>query len=149
MSQSTLLHTSLLTLPRYLNELQSPLALGLRLYIANIFFQSGLVKLQSWDSTVALFAGEFQVPLLNPTVAAYLGTAVELLFPVLLALGLGTRFSALVLFVFNVVAVLSYPDISEAGVLQHQYWGVWLLVLIAYGPGRWSLDCLTHRRLTR
>lgn len=130
------------TLVNLLNSLQSPLALGLRLYLANLFFQSGLVKIQSWESTVALFSDEFQVPLLAPLPAAVLATGIELTIPVLLALGLGTRVSAAILFVFNAVAVIAYPDISEAGVMQHQLWGVLLLILVAYGPGRWSLDTL-------
>ena len=60
----------------------------IRLWIAEVFFQSGLVKITSWQSTLALFENEYQVPLLPPLAAAYLGTAVELVFPVLLALGL-------------------------------------------------------------
>ena len=66
-------------------------------------------------------------------------------FPVLLVAGLFTRFSALALFVLNAVAVLSYPDISEAGVKEHQYWGILLAVLIAYGGGRLALDRLIQR----
>lgn len=134
---------------RFLNGLQPALALGLRLYLANVFFQSGLVKLQSWDSTVALFAHEYQVPLLTPGLAAIIATAAELVLPVLLAFGFGARAAAGLLFVFNAVAVVSYPEISEAGVMQHQYWGVLLLTLLVYGPGRWSLDCLMKRWMGR
>jgi putative oxidoreductase len=57
--------------------------------------------------------------------------------------------SATVLFVFNAVAVISYPDISEAGVMQHQFWGVLLFLLVAYGPGRWSLDSRLEMRDAR
>lgn len=131
---------------RMLNALQPALALGLRLYVGSVFLQSGLVKIRSWDTTVALFTYEYQVPLLAPLAAAMLGTAVELVIPVLLALGAGARVAAAILFVFNAVAVMAYPEISEAGVMQHQYWGVLLLVLLVYGPGRWSLDCLIRRR---
>ncbi|MEK7735085.1 MAG: DoxX family protein, partial [Pseudomonadota bacterium] len=83
--------------------------LGLRLWVGIVFLKSGLAKIQSMESTIMLFENEFQVPLLSATVAAYLGTFVELVFPVLLIIGLGGRFAALVLFLFNIVAVISYP----------------------------------------
>lgn len=118
----------------------------IRLWIAEVFFRSGLVKITSWQSTLALFENEYQVPLLPPVAAAYLGTFVELVFPVLLALGLGARFSCIVLFVFNAVAVLSYPDLSEAGLKDHYYWGLLLLVPLLHGPGKLSVDHLIARR---
>jgi putative oxidoreductase len=120
--------------------------LGIRLYLASVFFQAGLTKIASWSATLALFENEYQVPLLPPEIAAYLGTGVELGFPVLLVLGLGSRFAAAVLFVFNVIAVVSYPDLSEAGLKDHQYWGLLLLVPLVYGPGKLSLDHLIRRR---
>lgn len=123
----------------------SLVSLALRIGIALVFFQSGLTKIGSWDTTLALFDGEYQVPLLSPVLAAWLATGVELAAPALLVAGLFTRLSALALFVLNAVAVLSYPDISEAGVKEHQYWGVMLAVLIAYGGGRLALDHLIQR----
>lgn len=129
-----------------LNTLRDPLALAIRLWVANIFFKSGLTKIQSWDTTVALFTYEYHVPLLSPEMAALLGTAVELVFPVLLAFGLGTRVSAAVLFAFNAVAVISYPELNEAGLKDHFYWGALMLVTLLYGPGKLSLDCLLCRR---
>jgi putative oxidoreductase len=128
----------------------SPIAdLAIRLWVANVFFKSGLTKIQSMDSTIALFTYEYQVPLLPPAIAAYLGTFTELFFPVLLALGLGGRFAALVLFVFNIVAVISYPGLNEAGIEQHQVWGLMLLVTLLHGPGRLSVDCFLRRRVFR
>lgn len=120
-------------------------SLALRIWIASIFFQSGLTKIASWDSTLALFDGEYQVPLLSPLLAAWLATGVELVAPVLLAVGLCTRASALPLFVLNAVAVISYPDISEAGVKEHLYWGILLALLLAYDGGRLTLDRLIQR----
>ena len=87
------------------------------------------------------------MPLLPPEIAALLGTGVELVFPVLLVLGLGTRFAAVVLFVFNIVAVISYPDLGEVGLQDHQTWGLLLLVTLLHGPGKLSLDHLIGRRL--
>lgn len=111
-----------------------------RLWVANVFFKSGLVKIQSFDTTVQLFTYEYEVPVLSPEVAAWLGTATELTFPVLLALGLAGRFSALNLFVFNIIAVISYPALNPAGLEQHQIWGLLLLVTLLHGPGKLSLD---------
>ena len=124
----------------------APLAdLGVRVFVAGVFFQSGLTKIANWDSTVSLFENEYAVPLLAPEVAALAGTGVELVFPVLLALGLGSRFAAFVLSLFNVVAVLSYPDLGAAGLRDHQTWGLLLLVTLLHGPGALSLDRLVGR----
>lgn len=128
-------------------EFFAPLVdLGIRLLVASVFFQSGLTKIASWDVTLALFENEYAVPLLPPEIAAYLGTGVELAMPVLLLLGLGTRFAALVLFVFNIIAVISYPDLTEVGLKDHQYWGLLLLVTLLHGPGKLSIDHLLRRR---
>ncbi|HZP86334.1 MAG TPA: DoxX family protein [Burkholderiales bacterium] len=122
------------------------LDLAIRLYVGSVFFLSGLTKIQSWDTTLALFENEYSVPLLPPQVAAYLGTFTELFMPVLLVLGLGGRLSALVLFVFNIVAAISYPDLSPAGLVQHQMWGALLLVTLLHGPGKLSIDHAIRRR---
>lgn len=132
-----------------LDFLTPALLLGTRLWVANVFFKSGLVKLQSFESTIFLFEFEYQVPLLSPQVAAYLGTFTELTFPVLLALGLGGRFSAVVLFIFNIVAVISYPDLHAAGIKDHQLWGFMLAILVFYGPGKLSLDHFLIKKFVR
>jgi putative oxidoreductase len=134
-------------LVRALEWLQPLFVLGVRLYVASVFFKSGLTKIASMDSTILLFTHEYQVPLLSPEIAAYLGTAAELVLPVMLALGLGGRFAAAALFAFNIVAVISYPDLNEVGVMQHQYWGVLLLIPLLYGPGKLSIDWIVRRRL--
>jgi len=131
---------------RILEEYLAPvLDLGIRLLVAGVFFQSGLVKIQSWSSTVALFENEYEVPLLPPELAAYLGTGAELVLPVFLALGLGGRLAAAALFVFNILAVISYPDLSEVGLKDHQYWGLLLLVTVLHGPGKLSADHFMRR----
>lgn len=131
-----------------LHCLHAPALLGARLYVALVFFRSGLTKLQDWDTTLALFADEYHVPLLSPPVAAVAGTFGELALPVLLVLGLGGRCAALGLSVVNVVAVLSLQDIAPAALQQHQFWGSLLLGLVLWGPGRWSLDALWWRRVS-
>jgi putative oxidoreductase len=123
-----------------IDKLQPLLALAIRLYVAKVFLMSGLTKIQNWDITLALFENEYHVPLLSPAVAALLGTVAELGLPILLILGLGTRFAALALFAFNIVAVISYPDLSDAGLKDHVLWGALLLVLFVYGPGRIAVD---------
>lgn len=128
------------------DALQPLFALVVRLYVARVFLVSGLIKLQSWPSTLALFENEFHVPLLPPHAAALLGTGAEIALPVLLALGVGTRFAAIALFVFNIVAVISYPDLSDAGFKDHVLWGALLLVTLVYGPGRISVDAWLRRR---
>lgn len=120
--------------------------LAIRLYVANVFWLSGQTKIASWDSTLALFENEYAVPLLPPEVAAYMGTAVELSMPVLLVLGLGTRFAGTILFVFNIIAVISYPDLGEVGLKDHIHWGLLLLVPVFYGAGRLSADHWLHKR---
>jgi len=131
-----------------LDQLQSPAAMLARLYVAQVFFASGLTKLRDWDITVALFTDEYHVPVLSPEVAALAGTGGELMLPVLLVLGLGGRFAALGLSVVNLVAVISLADIAPAALQQHVTWGVLLAALALWGPGRWALDALVARRMS-
>ena len=125
---------------RGLEFLSPALDLFIRIWVGLVFFKSGLTKIQSWDSTVALFENEYHVPVLPPEVAAIAGTGAELIFPIFLVLGLGGRFFAAALFVFNIVAVISYPDLGEVGLKDHRYWGLLLLVILLHGPGKLSLD---------
>lgn len=125
----------------------SPVAdLAIRGWAAHAFFNSGLTKIQSFDTTLLLFEEEYQVPLLPPELAAYVGTFVELAFPLLLMLGLGARFAAAVLFLFNIVAVVSYPALMSAGMQQHAVWGLLLFVTLTHGPGALSIDHWLGRR---
>ncbi|MDC7718941.1 DoxX family membrane protein [Vogesella sp. DC21W] len=127
--------------------LQPVALLAMRLYLARVFFLSGLTKIQDWDSTVFLFTEEYRVPLLSPALAAALGTAGELLLPPLLLLGLAGRFAALGLFVLNIMAVVSYWHALEGSALEfHLQWGLMLLLLLASGPGKLALDGLIKRR---
>ncbi len=134
-----------------MNYLSPVFDLGIRLWIASIFFRAGLTKIQSWDSTLALFEYEYEVPVLAPKIAAYVGTGAELVLPIFIALGLAGRLSAFALSVFNVVAVIAYSsfllsDEGTVGLQQHIYWGVILLVTVFHGPGKLSLDHLLVKR---
>lgn len=140
-----------LTITGLVDRLQPLLLLAARLYVANVFIKSGLEKLSDWSSTLALFHDEYQVPVLPPDLAAYVGTFGELVFPVLLVLGLAGRFSAAGLFVVNAMAVASYPKLFEfecpAALNSHVYWGTILLALTLFGLGPISLDTLVLRKL--
>ncbi|MGR2681230.1 DoxX family membrane protein [Chromobacterium haemolyticum] len=125
--------------------LQPLLLLLFRLWIANVFFKSGLTKIDDWDTTILLFTEEYHVPLLPPAVAAALAAAGELGLSALLALGLGGRFAAAGLFILNAVAVISYPGLTEATREFHYYWGMLIAVVLAFGPGLLSVDALLRR----
>jgi len=137
------------TIANLIDGLQPLFALALRIYVGRVFFMSGLIKLSSWSSTVALFANEYHVPVLPPYLAAIMGTAAEIGLPVLLVLGLGTRFTAFAMFVFNIVAAASYPDLSPAGLKDHMLWGALLMVTFFYGPGKIALDQWLRQRFAQ
>ena len=95
-----------------------------RLYVAQVFFLSGLTKLRDWDVTLALFQDRYHVPLLDPVAAAWLGTGGEIVLPVLLALGLAGRFAAAGLCRCRTPSrSLSLAEIAPAALQQHQFWG--------------------------
>lgn len=125
-------------------------SLAIRLYVGWAFFKSGLTKIQDWETTLFLFQDEYQVPLLPPELAAWMGTLGELVLPLLLFVGLLSRPAALGLFAVNAMALISYPALFEfecpAAVKDHFYWGALLLVVVAFGPGRLSLDGLLAGR---
>lgn len=119
-----------------------PALLGARLYVAWVFFKSGLTKLRDWEGTLELFEYEYVVPVLDPVTAAYLGTMGELVLPVLLAIGLFSRKAAIGLFFVNYVAVLSLEDIPPAAYNEHVIWGLMLLAVVIWGGEKLSVDKL-------
>ncbi len=125
---------------KVLDALQNPALLAARCYVAWVFFASGLTKIRDWETTVALFTDEYKVPLLPPAIAAFMGTAGELVLPVLLVIGLATRFSALGLFVVNAVAVIALQEIAPAAWQQHMLWGALLAGVAVFGGGKWALE---------
>lgn len=138
-------------LARLLAPLADLVALAARVYVGWQFMKSGWLKLQDWGTTLYLFENEYRVPLLPPQAAAVAGTAGELLFPLLLMLGLAGRLGALGLSAVNALAVISYAHVLlqegfEAAIGQHVLWGWLLVVVVVYGPGRLSVDHGLARR---
>ncbi|MEA3292734.1 MAG: DoxX family protein [Pseudomonadota bacterium] len=128
--------------------------LALRLGVAWFFYKSALTKVtqvlpwpQVSDTTLSLFKDYYQVPLLDPVTAAHLGTYAELGLPLLLVAGLFTRFAALGLFVFNLVAYLSLPEPNTVAMIEHLVVYLFMiLAIIVHGPGKVSLDHLLWRK---
>ncbi|RZS56875.1 DoxX family protein [Sphaerotilus mobilis] len=133
---------------------QDAIALLARVSIASVFWLSGQTKVQGFvlnplsgevqlgwprlsDSVVDLFREEYRLPLIDPTIAAVMAAAAEHVLPLLLLLGLATRFSALALLGMTaVIQLLVYPGAWPT----HGTWAAVLLMLVASGAGRWSLD---------
>jgi putative oxidoreductase len=122
------------------------IALAARIFPAAVFWQSGQTKVAGWHlkpSAIALFQNEYQLPLIDPTIAAYASAFSEHFFPVLLVIGLATRFSALaLLFMTAVIEIFVYPGAWPT----HGVWSTCFLVVIARGPGLLSLDHLIARK---
>lgn len=132
----------------------SLIALLGRLSIAAVFWQSGQTKVEGFvvnlvdgdfqpgwprlaESTLPLFQDEYRLPLLPPEIAAYAAATAEHVFPVLLLLGLATRFSAAALLLMTLtIQLFVYPSAYAT----HGAWATVLLYLMARGGGRYSLD---------
>ncbi|MBF0640047.1 DoxX family protein [Pseudomonas protegens] len=113
---------------------------GLAVDLVDSTFQLGWPRLA--DSTIPLFKSEYHVPLLTPEVAAHLAAFAEHFFPMLILLGLATRFSALALLGMTLtIQLFVYPDAYPT----HGTWAAIFLLLMARGPGVLSLDHLLAR----
>jgi putative oxidoreductase len=138
-----------LSLASKVNLLQPLALLAARIYVGWVFFSSGLTKLRDWESTLFLFEEEYAVPFINFELAAWLGTAGELVLPMLLVLGLGGRFAAAGLSVVNIIAVVSLEAIAPAAYTLHVMWGGLLLQIILWGPGALSIDRVLKYKLMK
>lgn len=131
-----------------LNYLQPIALLAARLYVAWVFFAAGLTKLKDWDTTLFLFEEEYSVPFIPFELAAYLGTAGEILLPIILVLGLASRLGAIGLSFVNIVAVISLVEIAPAALYAHVIWGLLLLQVVVFGGGKLSVDYLFKKKLS-
>jgi putative oxidoreductase len=129
--------------------------LVMRLALAVPFWRSGILKwggfLRLNDTAVTLFSDEFMLHLPGgpyhfpaPMVMAFLSGCGEIMFPILLVLGLGTRFAGAGLLFMTLIVELTVPD----GWPVHITWAAMALGIMAYGPGRISLDYLIGRTLS-
>jgi putative oxidoreductase len=127
----------------------SLIALIARVAPAAVFWQSGQTKLEGWhvsDNAIYLFREEYRLPLIDPVIAAHLAALAEHFFPILLVLGLATRFAALALLGMTlVIEIFVYPDAWPT----HGTWAACFLLLMAQGAGAWSLDHLIKQRQPR
>jgi putative oxidoreductase len=127
----------------------SLIALVARISTAAVFWQSGQTKLDGWhvsDNAIYLFREEYKLPVIDPVIAAHLAAFAEHFFPILLVLGLATRFAALALLGMTlVIEIFVYPDAWPT----HGTWAACFLILIAKGAGVLSLDHLVGTRLAR
>lgn len=125
----------------------------LRIALAVPFFRSALTK---WDGFLSLspsaeylFEEEFKLHLFGgtygfpmPAAVAFVDGLAEIVLPILLVVGLATRFSALALLMMTGVIQLVVP---EGWANFHLPWAALAVALIALGPGRLSLDFLIDR----
>ncbi|HEX9523769.1 MAG TPA: DoxX family protein [Reyranella sp.] len=117
----------------------SLLEFGMRLAVGATFFRSGMNKLESFNTAIALFRDEYRLPLLPPDIAAYIGTTIELTAPVLLVLGVFARLGAAALLVMTLtIQFLVYPENWP----EHLMWASILAYVLSRGPGALSIDRL-------
>jgi putative oxidoreductase len=122
----------------------SVLAVPLRLGVAWIFWNSAQVKLINWERAVLQFREEFRVPLLPPELAASMTLVIELACPILLVLGLFTRFAVVVLLGMTaVIQIFVFPEAWPT----HLQWFAMMFVLLCRGAGTFSADHLLWRWL--
>jgi len=119
--------------------------LAVRVAVAHVFWQSAQSKLASWPVTLQLFANEYNLPFIDPSIAAPLATAAELTGSVLIFLGLFSRLAALMLLgVVSVIQIFVYPE----NWAEHLLWVSLLLLVLTRGAGVLSLDYVAARALT-
>lgn len=131
--------------------------LMLRLAIAVPFFKSGLTKWDGFlhlsDATVSLFSDEFKLHLFGdeyaypaPYLMAFISGCMEITMPILLVLGLGTRFAALAILGMTALIQITVPD---GWANFHLIWASAALAILVYGPGFFSLDAIIWRLFGR
>ncbi|HZP86341.1 MAG TPA: FAD-dependent oxidoreductase [Burkholderiales bacterium] len=116
--------------------------LAVRLWLAQAFFVSGVLKVSNWDNALLLARNEYPVAWLDPVTAAWLGAATELGGAVLLALGLATRLAALPMLVLSLVIQMEYRALDT-----HLFWAALFLWYVVRGAGPIALDAALARGL--
>jgi putative oxidoreductase len=125
---------------------QSLISLAARIFPAAVFWRSGQTKVEGFHVTqnaIDLFRDEYALPLIDPALAAKIAALAEHIFPILLVIGLASRLAALALLTMTaVIEIFVYPDAWPI----HGVWATCFLIVIARGPGVFSLDHLLTRR---
>ncbi|CAN7576810.1 DoxX family protein [Mesorhizobium sp. LjNodule214] len=120
----------------------SLIQLAARVAVAHVFWQSAQSKLASWPVTLQLFASEYNLPFIDPSIAAPLATTAEITGSVLLFLGLFSRLGALMLLgVVSVIQIFVFPE----NWAEHLLWASLLLLVLTRGAGIFSLDYVADR----
>jgi uncharacterized membrane protein YphA (DoxX/SURF4 family) len=128
---------------RFAQRSAGPLVeLAIRLWLAQIFLVSGLLKAANWDNALYLSANEYPVAWMNPVAAAYLGVTVELLGAVMLALGVGTRLAAVAMLILSLVIQFNYLALD---VHLYLFWAILFGWFFVRGGGAFSFDRLLAR----
>jgi putative oxidoreductase len=124
----------------------SLISLAARIFPAAVFWRSGQTKVEGFrvtENAIDLFRDEYALPLIDPALVAKIAVFSEHFFPILLVIGLGSRFAALALLIMTaVIEIFVYPDAWP----EHGVWATCFLIVIARGPGVFSLDHLLMRR---
>jgi len=137
-----LIKTSIECFIKYTSKLESLLLLIIRLWIANIFWKSGILKFNDFSSAIELFTNEHPVPFLPPVIAAYSAVIFELGCSILLVLGLGARFAVIPLLIMTAVIQFTYFTHDD-----HFYWAILLSVILVRGAGFFSVDRLIRYKM--
>lgn len=115
---------------------------AMRLGVGFVFFNSGMLKINSFEFAVKLFQDEYRLPFIDPVTGAKLAAFNELTFPLFLFFGLATRLATVPL--LGMVAVIEIFVYPQAWV-EHLLWASVLLMLLTRGPGKISFDYLIER----
>lgn len=118
------------------------LILIIRIWMARIFWYSGLTKINNMDNTIYLFKYEYKVPFIPAELAAYLTMFTEVSMPIFLVLGFGARLATLPLLIMTAIIEFTYLSLPE-----HTYWTFLLCIIAFYGPGRFSLDNFLYEKI--
>ncbi len=116
--------------------------LAIRLWLAQLFFVSGVLKLTHWDTALQLSAQEYPVSWMDPVTAAYVGVGIELLGAVLLAAGFMTRYAAIPMLILSLVIQFFYLPFDN-----QLFWAILLGWYVIHGAGAFSIDALIRRGL--
>lgn len=127
---------------RFAEKLLAPITmLVARIYVAKIFWDSGVLKFEDWETTIYLFREEFKLPIISPETAATLAVYMEVGLPVLLVVGLASRMAAGGLFVMTLV-IEFLVDSSP----HHHFWMIILALIVTHGPNVLSLDYFFRKK---